>query len=445
MDARRTLISDDKVIVCQSRGLTRGFDDQSQRTVLFLEPNLPWRLASGQKAPRTASPEFSAIITTREGSSTVVVLEDFDGVSLQSLMERRLLSQADALVILRKLAVALDHLHACQQIHGALRPSSILIGAGQEVRIFDWMLGWKDMPLTLLSEAAEYLSPERLSNKPEAPRADQFTLGIIAYELVVGREPFPADGLAEKLFRTRYGLWDDGAIGEIELATHKVYDRVFTTHPKDRFDSCSAFVEELEKAFQQRSYTETRLVSVETEENPGYAPAFLRENTKCEEASPAQRASHVSHTFGWWAAAAAVALIAFVLGLSNWRMQSQIDELGNQAETLMGMAPASADISQNGIFTVCNSSPGAIDVSELAVAYWGQDHKLQVFNSTQYTQEGWKVSPASSQLFSWPLGQKTVWDGSVLFYFVRVRDGQKEYIVSGRWDGKAQGCLHLSS
>lgn len=423
----------------RSLSLRRGFDEQSRQTVLFLELDLSWRGPICGVTRSTICPELSSITSFRDEGAPVIVLEDFEGVSLSSLVERQTLPQSDALTILRKVATALDHLHAAKQTHGAVRPSSIMVSPENEVRVFDWMVGWKDQPAEFLAEAAEYLSPERLSNAPEGPRADQFTLGTIAHELLLGRAAFPADGLAEKLFRIRHGLWDDGVMGEIGLSSYRVYDRVFSVKPEDRFDSCTAFVDELENASRQRSYSETKLVEIR---DPGSLPTRLSEQAKPAQVSRLQPRASVT---GWWIAAAVAALVAFAMGLLNSRMQNQIDESENQAETLAGAAPATVDISHNGVFSVCNPSPVAVDIGELAVAYWGEDHTLKVFNSTQYTREGWKVAPASSQLLSWPLGEKTVWDGSVLLYFVRVRQGQKEYVVSGRWGRNEQGCLRLSS
>ncbi len=428
-------ISDGKVIACQLLDLSRGLDEQSQRSVLFLKLSFPWHPSIGEGSPWAECAELSPIVAIPDESSPLIVLEDFDGVSLQSLMDRQLLPQQDAFTILKRLAAALDHLHNCQHLHGALRPSSVMVGAGFELRIFDWMVVWKDVPAVFLATAAEYLAPERLANASEGPRADQFALGTIAHQLLLGRPPFPADAPAEKLFRIRYGLWDDGGMREIELATYKVYDRVFSIDPDNRFASCSAFVQELESASRQRSYTETRLVAVE--EDTSHLAAHSSEAERQEKVSPVRRQAK-----GWWLWLAAAVLLA--LGGWTWRAQNQYDALNDQLAALNGMAPASADTSQNGKFAVCNSSPLMLDVRELAVAYWDQNHKLQVFNSTRYTQQGWTLGPGGTLPLFWRTEQNTVWDGSVLFYFARIRQGQKEYVVSGRWDGRAQGCLHLS-
>jgi serine/threonine protein kinase len=423
----------DKVMDGHLFSLTQGFDPRMQQTVLALKLNFSWRPPNPSEAPYKDCAQLSRIIATGERGSDDLWLDEFDGISLESLMTQGPLPLPDSFAILRQIAAALDHLHTFGHIHGALRPSSILVGAGLDVRIVDWMIGWNDVPPSLIAAASEYFSPEKLSDLPEGSHADQFALGTIAHQLLLGRTPFPADGLAEKLFRIRYGLWDDGATGEIEFATHGVYDRVFAIDPEERFANCSAFVDALEKASRQRSYSETRLIEVEENARPS--------------ASESHADATLGHTFpaAWWVAAAAIALVACVMGIWTWHTQNQIDELGDRLGTQAVLDPASADLSRNGMFTVCNSSPAQVDIRELAVGYWDQNHKLQIFNSSQYTQEGWKVAPSSSQLFSWPPGQKTVWDGSVLFYFVRVRQEQKEYVVSGRWDANAQGCLHLPS
>ena len=438
MNTMPILKADEKLVSRRAFTLRRSSDPQLHRPTLSLELNQTLSSRVISSSPPSLSPGLSPILLVRDQSPRVVVLDGFDGECLPAVLKKQPLPQNEALKILRGAAVALDSLHRAQKVHGAMGPHSILVGAKNEVRVFDWMIGWNNVPAELLSDAAEYLPPERLSNRATGAQADQFALGIIAHQLLLRRTPFPAAGLAEKLFRIRHGLWDDGVMGEIGLSVYRVYDRVFSVKPEDRFESCLTFVEELETASKQRVYTETKLVSVQPSAS---SPTRLSDGAR---QAPHSRSESRSRLKIWWAAASIAALLAFVLGVFDWRLQHQVDELDNQSEAVGVTAPAAADISSNGVFNVCNSSPTPIDIRELAVAYWGKDHRLQVFNSTHYSEQGWQVAPSSSQLLSWPLGQKSVWDGSVLFYFARIRQEQKEYVVSGRWDQSAQSCLPFS-
>jgi len=388
------------------------------------------------ESPWIGCPELAQIHEISPEEPAVIVIESFQGSSLASTLARRILDPEQAFAILQLLAGALDHLHRHNLVHGALTPQSILVGDGPALRIVDWMIDWKLFPLKHLAEDCEYLAPERLSGSVAAPPADQFALGAIAFRLLAGNSPFPAAGLAERLFRVRYGMVEEAASGTAGCATQAVYERVFSVDPAQRFDSCSAFIADLQSASQNRVYGQTRLVGQEHEEDrlqsekPGDRPFRAPSQLKTK---PLSR---------WFNAAAAFTLLAFLTGLANWGLERRIEALQQRLQRPATGAESTGTL-QNGVFEVCNTSAAALEVREVAAAYWDRAHKLRVFNSTAYNPEGWAVGPASSRSLSWVPKNLPVWDGSVLLYFVKVRDRQKEYLISGRWDGGVRGCLHL--
>jgi hypothetical protein len=98
---------------------------------------------------------------------------------------------------------------------------------------------------------------------------------------------------------------------------------------------------------------------------------------------------------------------------------------------------------------VCNASAHNVFIRGLAVGYWDARRRLQVFENSHAAQQGWTVAPASEQNLSWNssgVGTPTSsWDGSVVFYFLRIEQEGKEYILSGTWDDANNGCLAISS
>lgn len=96
--------------------------------------------------------------------------------------------------------------HAHDVIHGDLRPDTVMVTAKGSAKILDFGLGaWtaggamrlraaKD-PDALPPEAVSvlaYLSPEQAIGGAVDPRTDVFSLGVLAYELLTGRNPFAA-------------------------------------------------------------------------------------------------------------------------------------------------------------------------------------------------------------------------------------------------------------
>ncbi|HUO28386.1 MAG TPA: protein kinase [Bryobacteraceae bacterium] len=415
--------------------LSRAFHPRLQSPSLLLEIRFPWTFSPAGELPSQDCPELLAIHAVVEGESPSIVLSDFEGESLARLLARETLAPERAIALLRRLAAALDHLHACGLTHGALHPASILLGEADSLRIVDWAVGWNHLPLRYLSGAAEYLSPERLAGNAATGRADQFALGVLAHCLLDGRHPFPG-GIAEKLFRIRYGMPDQDLFGQTNFAPHAIYERAFSADPAKRFASCAAMIRELESVPRRRSYSETRLIAKEDETG---AQQLVAESRGQDEAAAAAR--NGTRFSRWWAAAAALALLALGLGFADWRLQGRIGETAAQTEQVSAGSAASA--LEGGSFRVCSLSPGALHIRELAVAYWNADRRLVVFNSTAYTPSGWTVPPGAASALSWSPGGNPVWNGAVLFYFASVQRGGQEFVVSGRWDGTRDGCLHL--
>ncbi len=84
---------------------------------------------------------------------------------------------------------ALSYLHRHDMVHRDLKPSNILVSNGQ-VKLVDFSLSAYDIEEEPPAGTLAYVSPEVLSNQPATAASDIYALGIIAYELFVGRYPF---------------------------------------------------------------------------------------------------------------------------------------------------------------------------------------------------------------------------------------------------------------
>ena len=107
-----------------------------------------------------------------------------------------------ALRILDETCRGVSAIHAADTIHRDLKPSNLLMGADLRVRVAD--MGIADLLQRVSSDreaelvgTPEYMAPENVRRDEVAPelvaRADVYSLGCLAFELLTGGPPFPAD------------------------------------------------------------------------------------------------------------------------------------------------------------------------------------------------------------------------------------------------------------
>jgi serine/threonine protein kinase len=124
-----------------------------------------------------------------------IAMEYIQGVSLRQYLLRNLISLKHALEIVMEISMALCHLHVHGVIHRDLKPENILITDTEGVKVIDF--GIAQLLTAPAADTASkrrligtpiYMSPEQ-KNDPESTSypSDIYSLGIITYELVLGK------------------------------------------------------------------------------------------------------------------------------------------------------------------------------------------------------------------------------------------------------------------
>jgi serine/threonine-protein kinase len=124
-----------------------------------------------------------------------ITMEYLEGPRLDSLIRRDATLPLDKIRwVLTEIATGLEEAHALHVIHRDLKPSNVIL-AERHLKILDFgvarMAG--DAKLTQTGFAVGsplYMSPEQLQGQPLDGRSDLYALGVLAYALLTGREPF---------------------------------------------------------------------------------------------------------------------------------------------------------------------------------------------------------------------------------------------------------------
>lgn len=141
---------------------------------------------------------------------------------------------------------ALDYAHAHGVVHRDVKPANIMV-TQTGVKIMDFGVArMRSSELTVTGTVVgspSYMSPEQVQGESLDGRSDQFSLGIVAYEIVAGVKPFRSPNLTTTMFKLVNA--DPSPIRDLDarvpLGLERVVMQALEKNPRDRHESCSAF------------------------------------------------------------------------------------------------------------------------------------------------------------------------------------------------------------
>lgn len=254
------------------------------------------------------------------GDSAYIMMEFVDGKSLEAAMEATReeraagLSRDGFLSVMKQVAQALDYAHRKGVIHRDVKPANIVLtdqraarsepgdypGGDLLAKIADFgvakfashegTISGNGLPVQTLIGTPNYMSPEQVQGTAVSGASDQFSLAVIAYEVLCGKKAFESDSIDTLLYRIRHER--EEAVNKVNSllspTVMKVMQRALAKAPADRFATCGEFAGALEFALGDSPLWKPGLVGL-TAEATTSAPVPAEPVTREAEPEPEEQ------------------------------------------------------------------------------------------------------------------------------------------------------------
>lgn len=193
------------------------------------------------------------------GNYPYLVMEFIDGITLKFLIEeysekRVRIPLIRALRTIYSVGLALAYAHQRNIIHRDVKPSNIMIEESGRVVLADFGLARlttmrSDTETGTIKGTPAYMAPEQALGRSSNPRSDIYSLGVIFYELLTGRQPYSDENpLAIAMKHVSDPLIPPRAVvPEIPEEVEKIVIRSMIKNPNERYSTAKDFLQDLTK------------------------------------------------------------------------------------------------------------------------------------------------------------------------------------------------------
>jgi eukaryotic-like serine/threonine-protein kinase len=201
-------------------------------------------------------PNMVAVYDTGEQDGRpFIVMEYVNGRSLREVLRREGVLPQRAAEIAGAAALALHYAHERGLIHRDVKPANIMISNEGQVKVTDFGIARAVNAETVTQTAAvfgtaAYIAPEQAQGLPVDARTDVYSLGVVLYEMLTGRQPFTADSAVALAYKH---VSEDPTRPlqinpEIPPALEAVVMRAMAKNPANRYQDARQLHDDIERA-----------------------------------------------------------------------------------------------------------------------------------------------------------------------------------------------------
>ncbi|MGA2079367.1 MAG: serine/threonine-protein kinase [Holophaga sp.] len=187
-----------------------------------------------------------------------LVMEYVKGDDLEDLIKNRGLSHSQFLEVLAQVCDGLSHAHRRGIIHRDIKPSNVRVirdGKNLLAKVMDFGIARvQDSNMTatgIVMGTVSYMAPEYIREGHATAQSDLFAVGVMLYECLSGRKPFPGDNTTTILFKIVSETpppIDPETIHGISPNVHLLLDKALAKDPADRYQNADALGKALRAA-----------------------------------------------------------------------------------------------------------------------------------------------------------------------------------------------------
>jgi serine/threonine-protein kinase len=197
-----------------------------------------------QTAAGLNHPHIIQIYSVKETKQLVYfVMKFIEGRSLESVInDKGRVPVAMAQTILGQVGSALDYAHRKHVVHRDIKPANIMIDEDGWAIVTDFGIAkvQEAQNLTATGTAIgtpHYMSPEQFHNKAVTGQSDQYSLGVVLYEMLTGKKPFDGGTYAEIITQHLFEAVPDVRELAPDTPAHvvDVVNKMLAKDPAERF------------------------------------------------------------------------------------------------------------------------------------------------------------------------------------------------------------------
>ena len=198
----------------------------------------------------------------------IIIMEDFDAVSLHQLIVQKQLSLEYALHIAISICTILGKIHEKSIVHKDINPGNILVNKkSNKIKIIDFAFASQQISHNKKTDSDKiqgtisYIAPEQTGRMDRSVdyRSDYYSFGVSLYEMITGRLPFVTKDPLRLIHChiAKFPLTPHDLNLDIPKSVSNIVMKLIAKNPEDRYQNINGIKSDLKKCLDQLNNTGT--------------------------------------------------------------------------------------------------------------------------------------------------------------------------------------------